>query len=497
MSYSNYYDKSQLQGDVQNTRTMPPITEPARPIPEAPLQESYSELTRWGKTGRILSMPVGVTESIVQGVGESAGQLLAGRGIEGVKESIGKATRQIGRTATLKESHSFQEVFNSPASILKGKAGKTVGFVADVVLDPLSYLTSGLTTAGKVAKSLTSLTEEGRIFLAAGKDASKIFVRVDSPIAKSAKSLYQAGKPTELLKTGIEQAQAGQRGLKFAGKSVAPEWFNVGWEKMKGYIGTGLEKTGVPSIVRKTFSTSTGNKIADTVETTSREILNMRNSILSQRVQNILPIYNKLSDKSKILVTKTLEDGNLITKLSNDELTAYHRMDAFRTMITDLRGKGYMDDILRDEPALVADWFPHVQKPTNSVPFFKRIFSKTEELPGKQYYGGGTAKIHGTPGSVEASGKIGKFTPTQNVSGTAKEIITMPEKQGLKLLEDGSWVDKLGNVYERTRPSVFEANDAIEAWNKGYAPNQQIAKFETNPIIAFTRRGLDESKAVT
>ena len=526
----------------------------------------FGELRWWGKAGRVLQMPAGLVYTMVEAAGKNIGYTIKGQPGK-ISETTGSAIKQFGRTLSLQEQHSFQEVFyENPASIgYQNPIGVAAGLAGDVVLDPTTYVTGGLTKQGRTAKSLAGLDEELKLALAAGEDVSSIVIKIDSRVGQAASKLHQAGKPTRLLATGVEQAAAGQKGIKFAGRAF-PTWLNVGWEKMKVFMGKGVEATHVPKYIRKVFVTSTGNKVADSVETMSRNTINYRNSLIANRVKNVMPLYDELPEASKVIVTRALEDGNLITKLASKEKTVYDRLIVFKDMLTNLRNKGYLDDILQDSPKVIDDWFPHVVKQSDAKPFF-----------------GGSTKVHGVPTSVDATRNIDRLVPVTNKSGQAiddiydvrqftkhiyadevakiekaaqrkiriletkrnalKSLIESPgaktkiaaiDKQILNIqsgiTDDIAKLPKADTFYSKTfqvagdvapsgkvtaeigetgkgksvtdfftreRAGVFEVNEWINKVNLTAAPNEKMALFETNPVVAYAQRGMDISKGVT
>jgi len=469
MSINEFYNSAGTTAVAVNTQPVPQ--------PDIPTQddESWNDLSLWGKTGRLLQMPVGVVYTGVEAVGKTIRNVAAGKS-EYTPELWKNLSKQAWRTATLKESHSFQEVFNRPESIGYGNViGKVVGLGADIMLDPTVYVTGGLTKAGKAAKSMSGLTKEAKMLIAAGEDTSMIYLKTDSTVAQMARAAQKAGKPTEFLATKLEQARAGQKGLKFFGKSVAPTWFNVGWENMKSYMGGVAKATKVPTLVRKVFSTSSGNKVADTIETVSRDTINFRNSLITNRVKGLMPMWNKLKEKSQVAVTKALENGNLVKNLSNEEKVVHGGLENFRTMLTNLRNKGYLDDILRDEPATIIDWFPHVQKQIDSVPFFQKVVETVKDV-GKAVKGKmgeivgetetkvarGGGKVHGVPKSVEATRGMDWLTPVENVSGKAERVVTIPEKGGFTAKKYVEEVAKVEAEASRKMTILSAKRDALK-----------------------------------
>ncbi len=116
-----------------------------------------------------------------------------------------------------------------------GFARTALGLGADIFADPLTYITGGLSKAGKLSK-LSKLAKPG------------------SRVAKGVEKLKAAGKYAPFGETIEEQLRLGQRGMKFAGKPIAPKT----QAKIYGSVVSPLKENIMSSRMAGIFSTKAG-----------------------------------------------------------------------------------------------------------------------------------------------------------------------------------------------------------------------------------------------
>lgn len=154
----------------------------------------------------------------------------------GIRDGVGGAVRGVAKG--VRDRTTFGDVLKEDAGV-QGLAAPGLGLVLDIALDPTTYLSSGMTAAGKAAKVATLGSKVAEL----SGDAARV--------AEAGKRLAEAG---ELGANLAEQASRGQRAVvAFGGKPVLPRGANEAVYRVIDKVTGRLGETDAAQAIRKAF----------------------------------------------------------------------------------------------------------------------------------------------------------------------------------------------------------------------------------------------------
>lgn len=297
------------------------------------ITKSKVKPTLWQTVSKQLMKPVGSvaaeTEALAKFIGSGHAYI---PGAEAVKVLAGQ------------RETSFVKLWSDNAVNL-GVSPKTAGWIGlafDIALDPLNFISGGLTTSGKLAAKSTSLTTAGKTI----EEGSKLATKIDKA-GLTPEQLVLAG-------TKAEQAAQGQRALiKIFGQPIIKgEKFYQSTQAAKQAAGA----TKVGEGFKKLFSTKTGWKELDNAIENFNNLSEYRKTQVIETAGNIQKQVMKMEPADVKLITEAVENPLIRDGITNPQVLAVANdlESLFKSIKTTEKEVG----VLKTE---LENYFPHIK----------------------------------------------------------------------------------------------------------------------------------------
>jgi len=325
--------------------------------------------TFWGWLSKQLMKPVGIVSSEAEALGKFIGKQFVPEptGVtEEEKKIIKKALsdgpyipgKEAVKVLVGKKESSFTELWSGAADSIgmnKGVA-TSIGFVGDLVADPLNFIGVGLTSKGKIASKVTSLNKAGKT------------VKAGSRLSKTITKLGLNADDLVLGATRAEQVAKGQRALVNAmGKPV------FGAKKYYEGLDTlskATRQTKLAQGLRKVFTTKTGIKELDNMTDAYNNLSNFKKEIVMDKAIDIQKTIVKMSPDEIKMIAEVIEKPAVRNTIKNaDILKVADNLDAmFKEMKVTEKAVGVLGTEL-------ANYFPHIRAKESLGARIKGLFS--------------------------------------------------------------------------------------------------------------------------
>ncbi len=275
-----------------------------------------------------------------------------------------------------KEENSFTEMWTGYGANLgiNPRVASAIGFVSDVIIDPLNFIGAGLTTKGRLATKVTSLLAQGDKIV----DGSKL--------AKQIIKLGLSADDLVLGATKAEQVLRGQRAfVTFAGKPL-----------VKGLkIIKKLEKaedvakaTKMGQAFTKAFITKTGIPAMDKMIDNFQNLSSYRKTKVIETALDIQKTTKNMSPAEIKIITEALE--NPVARETIQHPKVIEVVDQLEDLYKQMKYKEKSLNILKSE---IQEYVPHIKIEDNYIERIKQFFkpkvykdtlgaSKGRKIPG-------------------------------------------------------------------------------------------------------------------
>jgi hypothetical protein len=480
-----------------------------------PKEEKPKELTTWQWLSKQLMKPVGMVAAETEALGNAIG-----------RRELYVPGKQALDVLTGKKTASFSEIWSSkgPEVGISQPVSTAIGFVFDIIADPLNFIGGGLTKLGKAANKVTSLKNAGKTISTTSKLGKYI-----TKMGYSADDLVLAG-------TKLQQVEKGQRAfLQILNKPIiGGTKIYKATEKLNQIASASRITKGISNI----FSTKTGIKNLDDLVDNYKNLSNYRKQKVFDTALDIQKRMRKMDSVEIKMIAEAIEKPS--TKATIKNQTIVKLADDIEGLFKGIKKTEKGVGVLRGE---LAEYFPHIkakEKFTERINAFfspkiynaslgaakgRKISGTLGEINarfGKEFFESNPAVAYAQRGLASAKAvtakefldEVGKkfFINAENAPIAFTES-TNPLLKGLKA--DPDVVKVVDQYIQGLKPEelklIIRAHDKVLNWWKGqvlispsYHTRNMISNFwnnwlagVNNPIVYEKARNVQSGKNLT
>jgi len=346
--------------------------------------------TLWEKVSKQLMKPVGLVASATEDLGNT---LYAARTGGDVFGELAKIPGNLGGIITGTRENSFSDIWNKygEEAGIDPRISGTIGFLSDMVADPLNFVGGGLSKAAKLSQKAEALINAGETI----DKSSRLW-----------KQMKIFGLTDDLIKLGATKAEQAQQGQRAILRIMAGTRFEktlvkgTGIYKATEKANLAFKSSRVGQVINKVFNTKTSNEAFNTVKNHFTNLKEYRQGKVMDEALDIQKSIGALPEGDALKVLEVIEKGKK-SGLSAIDTIAERLVKNLDEMKKTEKGLGLLETEIQN-------YFPHIRV-KEVVPLKERL-ARAFGSPRTYSTALGSSKVRKIEGSV---GDINKMFGTE------------------------------------------------------------------------------------